>query len=73
VVGKHGGPAGNHDCRVPELCLVIGPNTRIGHNSMVYIIESQLSCIDDYVAAFRRATRRLNMADYDVLPAGGGR
>ena len=35
----------------PNLCLVIGPNTGLGHNSMVHIIESQVSYIVDYVKA----------------------
>jgi cation diffusion facilitator CzcD-associated flavoprotein CzcO len=35
----------------PNLCLVIGPNTGLGHNSMVHVIESQVSYIVDYVRA----------------------
>jgi cation diffusion facilitator CzcD-associated flavoprotein CzcO len=31
----------------PNLFTVIGPNTTLGHNSMVFIIESQLAFIDD--------------------------
>jgi cation diffusion facilitator CzcD-associated flavoprotein CzcO len=113
----------------PNMCLVIGPNTGLGHNSMIHIIESQLSYIQDYVTtvarldgqgaldvrppaqqhwnadvqrrmarsvwvtggctswylsapgrnptvwpgstlAFRRATRRLDLAEYDVTPTG---
>ncbi len=113
----------------PNMCLVIGPNTGLGHNSMIHIIESQLSYIQDYVTAvarlggrgvldvrpsaqhhwnaevqqrmarsvwvtggcqswylsapgrnptvwpgstlaFRRATRRLDLAEYDVTAAG---
>jgi cation diffusion facilitator CzcD-associated flavoprotein CzcO len=33
----------------PNLCLVIGPNTGLGHNSMIHIIESQLDYIVDYL------------------------
>jgi cation diffusion facilitator CzcD-associated flavoprotein CzcO len=33
----------------PNLCFVIGPNTGLGHNSMVHIIESQLTYIIDYI------------------------
>jgi cation diffusion facilitator CzcD-associated flavoprotein CzcO len=113
----------------PNLCLVIGPNTGLGHNSMVHIIESQLSYILDYLTAldragaaaldtrpaaqerwcagieqrmsptvwatggcvswylnaagrnptlwpastlrFRRETRRVDLTEYDVIPAGG--
>jgi len=111
----------------PNLCLVVGPNTGLGHNSIVHIIESQLSYITDYLATldrtgaaaldartaaqerwcagieqrmattvwttggcvswylnaagrnptlwpastirFRRATRRLDPAEYDLIPA----
>ena len=38
----------------PILCFVIGPNTGLGHNSMVHVIESQLSYIVDYVRALGR-------------------
>jgi cation diffusion facilitator CzcD-associated flavoprotein CzcO len=38
----------------PNLCFVIGPNTGLGHNSMVHIIESQLSYIVDYIKTLDR-------------------
>ena len=38
----------------PNLCLVIGPNTGLGHNSMVHIIESQLTYIVDYLLTMDR-------------------
>lgn len=38
----------------PNLCLVIGPNTGLGHNSMIHIIESQLRYIQDYLATLDR-------------------
>ena len=38
----------------PNLCFVIGPNTGLGHNSMVHIIESQLSYILDFVRSAAR-------------------
>jgi cation diffusion facilitator CzcD-associated flavoprotein CzcO len=31
----------------PNLFTIVGPNTGLGHNSMVFIIESQLAFIDD--------------------------
>jgi cation diffusion facilitator CzcD-associated flavoprotein CzcO len=31
----------------PNLFTVVGPNTGLGHNSMVFVIESQLAFIDD--------------------------
>jgi cation diffusion facilitator CzcD-associated flavoprotein CzcO len=40
----------------PNLCLVIGPNTGLGHNSMVQIIESQLRYIVDYVKTLDRTS-----------------
>jgi cation diffusion facilitator CzcD-associated flavoprotein CzcO len=38
----------------PNLCLVIGPNTGLGHNSMVHIIEAQLDYVLDYLATLDR-------------------
>ena len=114
----------------PNLCLLIGPNTGLGHNSLIHIIEAQLSYVLDYLDAldrtgaaaldakaaaelrwnadvqrrmrstvwmtggcvswylspagrnptlwpgsvrrFRRATQRLDLAEYQVIPAGAG-
>jgi cation diffusion facilitator CzcD-associated flavoprotein CzcO len=49
----------------PNLCLVVGPNTGLGHNSIVYIIESQLSYITDYLATLDRT----GAAALDARPA----
>jgi hypothetical protein len=38
----------------PNLFTIIGPNTGLGHNSMVHIIESQLALIDDAVRVLKR-------------------
>ena len=38
----------------PNLCLVVGPNTGLGHSSMIHIIESQLRYILDYLAVLDR-------------------
>lgn len=38
----------------PSLCLVIGPNTGLGHNSLIHIIEAQLGYILDYLAILDR-------------------
>jgi cation diffusion facilitator CzcD-associated flavoprotein CzcO len=46
----------------PNLCLVIGPNTGLGHNSMIHIIESQL----DYILDYLRALGRLGAAGLDA-------
>lgn len=37
----------------PNLFTVIGPNTGLGHNSMVFMIESQLAFIDDAMRELR--------------------
>jgi cation diffusion facilitator CzcD-associated flavoprotein CzcO len=113
----------------PNLCLVVGPNTGLGHTSLVHIIESQLNYVLDYLATldrtgaaaldartraqdrwcadierrmaatvwstggcvswylnaagrnptlwpgstlrFRRLTRRLDLAEYELIPQGG--
>lgn len=38
----------------PNLFLIVGPNTGLGHNSMVYMIESQLAYIHDALDAMAR-------------------
>ena len=53
----------------PNLCLVIGPNTGLGHNSMVHIIESQLTYILDYLRTLDRA----GVAALDARPAAQDR
>jgi hypothetical protein len=63
---------GTHDCRVPEPLPGYRAEQPLGHNSMVYIIKSQLKW-PATTLAFRRARRRLNLAGYDVLAAGNGR
>jgi cation diffusion facilitator CzcD-associated flavoprotein CzcO len=49
----------------PNMCLVTGPNSGLGHNSMIHIIESQLSYICEYVQA---VTRLGGKAALDVTP-----
>jgi cation diffusion facilitator CzcD-associated flavoprotein CzcO len=38
----------------PNLCMIVGPNTGLGHNSMIYMIESQLNYVVDYLATLDR-------------------
>ena len=38
----------------PNLCLLIGPNTGLGHNSLIHIIEAQLSYVLGYLDALDR-------------------
>ncbi|HWG25143.1 DUF4873 domain-containing protein [Actinospica sp.] len=53
----------------PNLCFVIGPNTGLGHNSMVYIIESQLSYIVDYIRTLERSGAAAFDTDEDAQRA----
>jgi cyclohexanone monooxygenase len=46
----------------PNLFLIVGPNTGLGHNSMVYMIESQVTYILDAL----RTMRQRNLASVDV-------
>lgn len=48
----------------PNLFLLIGPNTGLGHNSMVYMIESQLNYILDCL----RTMNRRNLSSVEVRP-----
>ncbi|MCU0469966.1 MAG: NAD(P)/FAD-dependent oxidoreductase [Arcicella sp.] len=38
----------------PNLCLILGPNTGLGHNSVVHIMESQINYIMDYYERIRK-------------------
>jgi cation diffusion facilitator CzcD-associated flavoprotein CzcO len=48
----------------PNLFLLIGPNTGLGHNSMVYMIESQIAYILDCL----RTMERQKLQFVEVLP-----
>ena len=48
----------------PNLFLLIGPHTGLGHNSMVYMIESQINYILDCL----RTMRRRNLRAVEVRP-----
>jgi cation diffusion facilitator CzcD-associated flavoprotein CzcO len=48
----------------PNLFLLTGPNTGLGHNSIVFMIESQIN----YVAGALRALRRRGAAALEVRP-----
>ncbi|MGE2721739.1 flavin-containing monooxygenase [Mycolicibacterium celeriflavum] len=53
----------------PNLFILIGPNTGLGHTSMVYMIESQLNYIVDAVTTMTsRGLRRVDVRQ-DVLDA----
>ena len=46
----------------PNLFLIVGPNTGLGHNSMVYIIESQIAYVLDAI----RTMKKERLATMDV-------
>jgi cation diffusion facilitator CzcD-associated flavoprotein CzcO len=48
----------------PNLFFLVGPNTGLGHNSIVFMIESQIN----YVSGALRTMRRRDAAVVDVLP-----
>jgi cation diffusion facilitator CzcD-associated flavoprotein CzcO len=56
----------------PNLFLLVGPNTGLGHNSIVFMIESQVKYVGDALAAMRRhGARRVEVrsaaqADYNA-------
>lgn len=49
----------------PNMFLLIGPNTGLGHNSMVYMIESQINYIVDCLGTMQRR----NIQAIEVRPA----
>jgi hypothetical protein len=64
---RDGGPQaylGTTVAGFPNLFLMIGPNTGLGHTSMVYMIESQLA----YIATCLRLMDQLDLAAVDVRP-----
>jgi cation diffusion facilitator CzcD-associated flavoprotein CzcO len=48
----------------PNLFLLMGPNTGLGHNSMIFMIEAQVR----YAVQAIRAMRRFRLAALDVKP-----
>ncbi|MGH9116078.1 MAG: flavin-containing monooxygenase, partial [Acidimicrobiales bacterium] len=52
----------------PNLFTLVGPNTGLGHNSMVYMIESQVA----YVASALRQMRAEGLGVAEVRPAAEG-
>ncbi len=48
----------------PNLCVVMGPNTGLGHNSMIFMIEAQAR----YAASALATMRERGIASLDVRP-----
>jgi cation diffusion facilitator CzcD-associated flavoprotein CzcO len=74
LVGRHGktvadsGPAGDVEAHLgttfsgfPNLFMIVGPNTGLGHNSLLYMIESQIAYVVDAVRTMRR--RQIDAVD----------
>ncbi len=49
----------------PNLFILVGPNTGLGHSSMVYMIESQVQYVNEAI----KAMRRRRAAFVDVRPS----
>jgi cation diffusion facilitator CzcD-associated flavoprotein CzcO len=63
----HAGPRAYYGTTIsgfPNLFLLIGPNTGLGHNSMVFMIESQITYILDCL----RMMGQRNLRTVEVLP-----
>ena len=60
----------------PNMFFLVGPNTGLGHSSMVYMIESQIAYVADAIATMRRRglrtveVRELEAASLQSRPAG---
>jgi len=57
----------------PNLFLIVGPNTGLGHNSMVYMIESQVRYIADCIRALQRSGAHTMSVRPDVQRAYNAR
>ena len=53
----------------PHLFMIVGPNTGLGHNSMVFMIESQLRYVIDALARMDRARLAAVDTKWDVADA----
>ncbi|HTH59313.1 MAG TPA: NAD(P)/FAD-dependent oxidoreductase [Paraburkholderia sp.] len=53
----------------PNLFLLAGPNTGLGHNSMIYMIESQIRYVADCLRALQRQGARTMCVRADVQRA----
>ena len=54
---KRGGMKGHRGTTIagfPNLFMLVGPNTGLGHSSMVHMIESQIAYVLDALAAMQR-------------------
>ncbi|TKC87332.1 NAD(P)/FAD-dependent oxidoreductase [Trinickia terrae] len=57
----------------PNFFMLAGPNTGLGHNSMIYMIESQIAYIADCLRALRRRGARTMQLKHEVQHAFNAR
>jgi len=57
----------------PNFFMMVGPNTGLGHNSMIYMIESQVQYIADCLRVLRRRGARTMNLRHDVQRAFNAR
>ncbi|MFO0593145.1 MAG: NAD(P)/FAD-dependent oxidoreductase [Polyangiaceae bacterium] len=55
--------------RFPNLFLLVGPNTGLGHNSILYMIEAQVAHVMEIAARLRRAPHSAMEVKEDVQEA----
>jgi cation diffusion facilitator CzcD-associated flavoprotein CzcO len=53
----------------PNLFMIVGPNTALGHSSMIYMIESQIAYVVDAVSEMKKRAWRDVEVRADVLVA----
>ncbi len=66
---RRGGPEaylGTSIADFPNFFMITGPNTGLGHNSMIYMIESQIEYIADCLRVLRRCGARTMQLKPDV-------
>ena len=51
----------------PNMFLLVGPNTGLGHTSMVFMIESQINYVADAIATIEKKRLRTVEVRKDVL------
>lgn len=51
----------------PNLCFMVGPNTGLGHNSIIHMMESQLNYILSYIDMARKTEK--SSTYFDLKPA----
>ena len=45
----------------PNLAIILGPNTGLGHTSVVHMMESQMNYIMDYIAKLEKSDKKISI------------